>query len=72
MHRAFIPQLASLVPFVTALVAIDEDPAVRLATYVVDCAPERLRIDLPVRAVFRPLRFDGVVGEVPAPLFVPA
>jgi uncharacterized OB-fold protein len=71
VHRAFIPQLADLVPFVTALVAIDEDPAVRLATYVVDCAPERLRIDLPVRVVFRPLRFAGVAGEVRAPLFVP-
>jgi uncharacterized OB-fold protein len=72
VHRAFIPQLAGLVPFVTALVAIDEDPAVRLATYVVDCAPERLRIDLPVRVVFRPLRFAGVAGEARAPLFVPA
>src|SRR5262249_28253354 len=37
VHRAFIPQLAELVPFVTGLVAIDEDPAVRLATIVVDC-----------------------------------
>jgi uncharacterized protein len=72
VHRAFIPQLANLVPFVTALVAIDEDPAVRLATYVVDCALERLRIDLPVQAVFRELRFAGVAGAVPAPLFVPA
>jgi hypothetical protein len=72
VHRAFIPQLADLVPFVTGLVAIDEDPAVRLATLVVDCAPERLRIDLPVGAVFRPLRFAGVAGEVTAPLFVPA
>lgn len=71
VHRAFIPQLANLVPFVTGLVAIDEDPVVRLATYVVDCAPERLRIDLPVRVVFRPLRFAGGAGEVPAPMFVP-
>ena len=72
VHRAFIPQLANLVPFVTARVAIDEDPAVRLSTYVVDCAPEALRIDLPVRVVFRPLRFAGVAGEVQAPFFVPA
>ena len=72
VHRAFIPQLAPLVPFVTALVAIDEDPAVRLATFVVDCPPDRLRIDMPVRVVFRALRFGGVAGEVMAPLFVAA
>jgi hypothetical protein len=72
VHRAFIPQLANLVPFVTALVAIDEDSAVRLPTYLVDCAPEALRMEMPVRVVFRPLRFAGVAGEVAAPLFVPA
>ena len=71
VHRAFIPQLADLVPFVTGLVAIDEDPAVRLATYIVNCAHDRLRIDMPLVAVFRPLRFAGVDGSVTAPLFVP-
>lgn len=71
VRRAFIPQLADRVPYVTGLVAVDEDPAVRLATFVVDCAPERLRIDMPVRVVFRPLRFAGVTGEVTAPLFAP-
>jgi len=72
VHRAFIPQLAERVPFVTGLVTIDEDPAVRLVTFVVDCPPEQLRIDLPMRAAFRPLRFAGVAGEVTAPLFIPA
>ena len=72
VRRAFIPQLADDVPYMPALVAIDEDPAVRIVTRMVDCAPETLRIDMPVRAVFRPLRFAGVSGEVMAPLFVPA
>jgi uncharacterized OB-fold protein len=72
VHRPFIPQLAELVPFVTGLVAIEEDPAVRLATRIVDCAPDRLRIDMPVAVVFRPLRFAGVPGEVVAPLFAPS
>ena len=71
IHRAFIPQLANLVPFVTALVTVDEDPAVRLATYVVDCPHGRLRIDMPVVATFRPLRFAGVSGTVTAPFFAP-
>ena len=31
VRRAFLPAFADQVPFVTALVALDEDPAVRLA-----------------------------------------
>ena len=72
VHRAFIPQLADLVPYVTGLVAIAEDPAVRLATLVVDCPSDRLRIDMPLVATFRRLRFAGVSGEVMAPMFRPA
>ena len=72
VHRAFIPQLAELVPFVTGLVAIDEDPAVRLATLVVDCPHDRLRAEMPMTVTFRPLRFAGVTGTVQAPLFEPA
>jgi len=72
VRRAFIPQVADDVPYVAGLVTIDEDPAVRIVTRVVDCTPEALRIDMPVRVVFRPLHFAGVSGEVVAPLFVPA
>ena len=52
--------------------AIEEDPAVRIVTRIIDCEPAALRIDMPVRVVFRPLRFAGVRGEVTAPMFVPA
>jgi uncharacterized OB-fold protein len=72
VRRAFIPQLAAEVPYVTGLVSIEEDAAVRLVTRIVDCDPDRLRIDMPVRVVFRALRFAGVGGEAMAPLFVPA
>ena len=72
VRRAFIPQVADDVPYVAGLVTIEEDPAVRLVTRIVECTPEALRIDMPVRVVFRPLRFTGVPGEVAAPLFVPA
>jgi len=71
VHRAFLPAFAAKVPFVAALVALDEEPAVRLATNLVDCVPEALDFDMPVRAVFRPLRFPGVEREVMAPMFVP-
>jgi uncharacterized OB-fold protein len=72
VHRPFIPQFANLVPFVSALVSIDEDPAVRLSTFIVDCPHHKLHMDMRVAAVFRPLHFAGVAGTVIAPLFKPA
>jgi hypothetical protein len=71
VRHAWIPQVADRLPFVTGLVALDEDPAVRLPTLIVDCDPAALRCDLPVRVVFRPLRFAGSERSVVAPMFVP-
>lgn len=68
----FLPEFADLTPFVPALVAIDEDPAVRIPTRMVDCDPGDLEFELPVRCVFRRLTFTGVDGSVTAPLFAPA
>jgi uncharacterized protein len=70
--HAFLPQFADLVPFVPALVALDDDPAVRIPTRMVDCNPADLAFEMPVQVVFRPLRFADVDGEVTAPLFAPA
>lgn len=67
----FLPQFANLVPFVPALVALEEDPAVRIPTRMVDCEPDDLDFELPVVVTFRPISFEGVDGAVPAPLFVP-
>jgi len=72
LHYAWIPQFKDQLPFVTGLVALEEDPAVRLVSYIVDCPPEKLRCDTPVSVVFRPLRYPGVMGEVVAPMFAPA
>ena len=73
VRRAFLPAFEAMVPFVTALVALDEDPAVRLVTYVVDCDPDALAADLPLEAVFRPLSFPTVPDkQVTVPMFVPA
>jgi uncharacterized protein len=71
VRRAFIPQFQPLVPFVTGVVTIDEDPAVRLVTRIVDCGPAELRVDQPLRAVFRPLEFAGIERRVIAPMFAP-
>jgi uncharacterized OB-fold protein len=71
VRYAWIPQVADRLPFVTALVALDEAPGVRLPTYIVDCAAEDLRCDQPVHVVFRPLRYAGIERTVIAPLFTP-
>lgn len=71
LHHAWIPQFKEQLPFVTGLVALQEDPAVRLVSYIVGCSHADLRCEMPVRVVFRPLRYPGVAGEVIAPLFRP-
>jgi uncharacterized OB-fold protein len=71
VRRALYAPFAPLVPYATGLVALEEDPAVRLATRFVDCEPSELRIDLPVHAVFRALEFPGTAGSLPAPFFTP-
>ena len=70
VHRAFLSAFADKVPFVTALVAIDEDPSVRLCTYIVDADPSQLAADAPVVATFRPLTFSTVPDKsVTVPMF---
>jgi uncharacterized OB-fold protein len=68
----FLPQFAAKVPYVPALVALEEDPAVRLVTQIVDSPADALEFDMPVRVVYRALEFEGVTGQVVAPLFTPA
>jgi uncharacterized OB-fold protein len=73
VQRAFLPAFAEMVPFVSALVALDEDPAVRIVSYLVDVVPDALRADLPVEAVFRPLSFPTVPDRaVTVPMFRPS
>lgn len=71
VHQQFLPQYEP--PYVTALVAVDENPAVRLATRLVDVDPAApgLTIDQPLEVTFGPLRFPGVAGEVTAPFWRP-
>lgn len=73
VRRAFLPAFEDMVPFVTGLVALHDDPAVRIVSYVVDTDPDDLVAGLPVRAEFRPLAFSTVPGRsVVAPVFTPA
>jgi hypothetical protein len=46
-----VPPFRDAVPYVLAYVQLEEGP--RLLTHVVGCAPDDVRIGLPVRAEFR-------------------
>ena len=69
VHRPFLPAFAGMVPFVTGLVALAEEPSVRLPTLIVGSDPDVLVADVEVRAVFRPLSFPTVEGSVTVPMF---
>ncbi|MBW2273915.1 MAG: OB-fold domain-containing protein [Deltaproteobacteria bacterium] len=71
VERALFAPFEDKAPYVTGLVALEEDPAVRLVTNIVDCSAQALRMDMPVCVVFRPLEFSGVEGSVTAPFFAP-
>lgn len=69
VRHPFLPAFRDDVPFVSALVSVDDAPAVRLATRIVDCDPGDVAVDAPVTVVFRELTFPDVTGGVVAPLF---
>jgi uncharacterized protein len=72
VRRAFLPAFDDKVPFVTALVALDEDPSVRIPTYIVDVDPDTLAPDTPVEVEFRELSFSTVPdASVTVPMFRP-
>lgn len=72
VRRPFLPAFAEMVPFITALVSLREDPAVRLCTLVPDVDPAELRADQTMVVEFRPLRFPTVPDrEVIVPMFIP-
>lgn len=71
VHRAFLPEFAGQVPYVTALVALVEDETLRVPTRIVDCRPDHLHADMQVEAVFRPLPFGGASHRIAAPFFRP-
>jgi uncharacterized OB-fold protein len=72
VRRPFLPAFTEMVPFVTALVSLEEAPVVRIVTYIVDADPAALAADLPVAVTFRPLSFATVPDrEVMVPMFTP-
>ncbi|MCV7410621.1 OB-fold domain-containing protein [Mycobacterium florentinum] len=55
-HQQWIPELTE--PYVVAVVSLDDAAHLRLATNIVDCAPNEVRIGMRVRVQFR--RLDDV------------
>ncbi|WP_447762549.1 Zn-ribbon domain-containing OB-fold protein [Sphingopyxis panaciterrae] len=62
-HKAWVPGLPE--HYILALVAIDEQDDVRIASNIVDCAAENITFDMPVEVLFQP------VEDLWIPLFRP-
>jgi len=63
-HQRWMPTME--VPYVIALVELTEQAGLRLTTNLVGCAPDDVRIGMPVR-----VRFEPVSDEIALPLFEP-
>ena len=63
-HHPYNPEVP--VPYVIAIVTLDEDDAIRLPTNIVGCEPDEVYIDMPVSVVFEQHE------DVAIPLFEPA
>jgi hypothetical protein len=64
VRRAMNPAFADDVPYVFAIVELAEGP--RLTTNIVNCAPEAVRVDMPVKAAY-----DNVTPEAALLKFEP-
>lgn len=49
-HQPWLPGLE--VPYVVAIVALDDQPGLQLLSNIVGCAPDEVSIDMPVRVTF--------------------
>jgi uncharacterized OB-fold protein len=65
VHRAMNPAFASEVPYVFAIVELDE--GIRVTTNIVNCGSDEVRVDMPVKATY-----DSVTRTVALLKFEPA
>ncbi|MBS7700235.1 MULTISPECIES: OB-fold domain-containing protein [unclassified Chelatococcus] len=52
VRRAVVPEMEGSLPYVPALIDLDEAPGARLISALVGCAIDRIRIGAPVRVTF--------------------
>jgi len=64
VHHAYAPELADRLPYVVAVVRLDEGPFFH--TDIVGCAPDAVRVGLRVRVVY-----DTVDADTVIPRFTP-
>jgi uncharacterized OB-fold protein len=69
VHANDLPPFRERVPYVAAVVQLDEGP--RLMTTLIDCDPAHLRPDMPVSADFASFTSNAEPGP-PVPVFRPA
>ena len=65
VRRAMNPAFAAEVPYVFAIVELEEGP--RVTTNIVNCVSDEVRVDMPVRATY-----DNVTPEIALLKFEPA
>jgi uncharacterized protein len=63
-HQPFNPAIP--VPYVIAIVQLDEQEDLRIATNIVDCEPDSVSVGLPVEVRFEPQEVDNETVFVPA------
>lgn len=66
VHRAPTPAFADDVPFVTAIVELDEGPRMMTNILMDDPTPEKLKVGMPVEVVF-----EDITEEISLPKFRP-
>ncbi len=66
-HQAWIPGVE--VPYLIAIVEIDEQPELRLTTNLVNCEAEDVHVGMPVQVLFE--HHEDANGDVWIPLFEP-
>ncbi|MGA9005898.1 MAG: Zn-ribbon domain-containing OB-fold protein [Xanthobacteraceae bacterium] len=65
VHRVYDPAFAHDVPYVVAVIALEEGP--RMLSNIVDVAPDEVRCGMPVA-----VRFDDLSADLAVPKFAPA
>jgi uncharacterized OB-fold protein len=59
VHHAANPALADRVPYTVVLVSLDDLPGVRIVGNLIGPSPDRVRIGLPVRALWEEIDLEG-------------
>jgi uncharacterized OB-fold protein len=72
VKRALHKPLAPVAPYVSAIVAIEEDGLTRMVTRLIDCDPAALHIGMPVAVRFADLGYPALETGIVAPLFAPS